>query len=235
MGDALRQALLAARDAHHSKNHPFIEKWASGELTKAQTAVYVTQHYHYVSDFISWIMYIAAQTPEREVKRYLLANLAEEEDPRDTHMDMLLDYAGACGLSRDAVIKSRILPWTEALRDWGWRTAYQEPWQVALAGFLVGLESQPPDIYARIMPALSNHYGWPEEAREVRFFRTHIEADQIHGARGLELLDRYCDRPELQEQAVQCVRAAARKRWEHMNGIYWHALYGRDDSTPPFP
>jgi len=138
-------------------------------------------------------------------------------------------------VSRDAVIKSKVLPWTEALRDWGWRTAYHEPWQVALAGFLVGLESQPPEIYARIVPALAAHYGWPEGTRAVRFFAIHIEADAVHGARGLEILERHCDSSELQERAVQCVRVAARKRWEHMNGIYWHALHSRDDSTPPFP
>jgi pyrroloquinoline-quinone synthase len=235
MGDAFRKALLEARDETHSRAHPFIDKWASGELTRPQTAVYVTQHYHYVSEFLSWIAYVASQTPEREVRRHLLMNLAEEEDPQDTHMDMLFDYAEACGVSRDAVLKAKILPWTEALRDWGWRTAYREPWQVALAGFLVGLESQPPDIYSRIVPALAKHYGWPEGTRAVRFFRTHIEADTVHGARGLDILASYCDHPALQEQAIQCVGVAARKRWEHMNGIYWYALHGREDTTPPFP
>ena len=230
-----RQQLIEARDEWHSKNHPFIDKWVNGELTKAQTAVYVVQHYHFVTDFLDWMAYIASKAPARDVKHHLLANLAEEEDPGDSHLDMLFDYAGACGVSRDAFLKSKVLPWTEALKDWGWRTAYQAPWQVALAGFLIGLESQPPDIYKRIVPALAKHYGWPEGTREVRFFATHIGADMVHSQRGFEIVERYCESPALQAEAVQAARIASRKRWNHMNGIYWHALHGREDDTPPFP
>lgn len=235
MTTEFRQQLIAARDESHSKNHPFIDKWASGKLSKAQTAVYVVQHYHFVTDFLDWMAYLASQIPMRDVKRHLLTNLAEEEDPEDRHIDMLLDYAGACGVSRDAMLKSKVLPWTQALRDWGWRVAYQAPWQVALAGFLIGLESQPPDIYRRIVPAFARHYGWPEGSREVRFFATHIGADMVHSQRGFEVVETYCDTEALRGEAIRLVRTASGKRWNHMNGIYWYALHGREDDTPPFP
>jgi pyrroloquinoline quinone (PQQ) biosynthesis protein C len=230
-----REQLLAARDERHSRNHPFVDKFARGELTKAQTAVYLVQHHHYVSAFFDWILYAASKTTSREAKLYLLQNLSEEEDPRDSHTTMLFDYLAACGVSETEARATPILFWTNAIRDWGWRTVLFEPWPVALAGFLVGLESQPPGINERIVPALEQHYGWPRGTHAIRFFEHHIEADVVHAARGLEIVEAHCDTQELRDRAIACVRAAVYQRWEYMNGVYWKALHGRDDTTPPFP
>jgi pyrroloquinoline-quinone synthase len=233
MANTFRQQLMAARDEHHSKNHPYIDLWAQGKLTKPQLAVYVEQHYHFVSDYLNWMLYIAAVTPQRDVKQFMLENFTEEENPENRHIDMLFDFAAACGTAKESFLATAVLPNTQALRDWGWRQVYEKPWQVAVAGMFIGLESQPPDIYRRIVPAFSTHYGWPIDAREVRFFAEHIEADTIHGARGFAIVEKYCDTPELQQQATAQVEQAAILRWRHMNGIYWNALHGRFDDTPP--
>jgi pyrroloquinoline-quinone synthase len=233
MAKTFREQLMAARDAHHSKQHPYIDLWAKGNLTKAQMAVYAVQHYHFVSDYLNWMLYIAALTPQREVKEFMLENFTEEEDPDNRHIDMLFDFAAACGMPKAAFLATPILPNTQALTDWGWRQVYEKPWQVSVAGMFIGLESQPPDIYSRIVPALAKHYGWPEGAREVRFFAEHIAADTLHGARGLGIVEKYCEAPDIQQQAVAQVKQAAIMRWRHMNGIYWNALDGRVDDTPP--
>jgi pyrroloquinoline-quinone synthase len=233
MAKTFREQLTAARDAQHSKNHPFIDLWAQGKLTKPQMAVYVVQHYHFVSDYLNWMLYVAALTPQRDVKAFLLENFIEEEDPDNRHIDMLFDFAAACGKPKEQFLATPVLPNTQALKDWGWRQVYEKPWQVAIAGMFIGLESQPPDIYQRLVPAFSNFYGWREGAREVRFFAEHIEADTVHGARGFAIVEQYCDAAELQQQAVTQVKTATIMRWRHMNGIYWNALQGRYDDTPP--
>ena len=233
MAKTFREQLIAARDAHHSKNHPFIDLWAHGKLTKPQMAVYVIQHYYFVSDYLNWMLYVAALTPHRDVKEFLLENFTEEEDPENRHIDMLFDFAAACGTSREQFLATPVLPNTQALKDWGWRQVYEKPWPVAIAGMFIGLESQPPDIYHRIVPAFAKSYGWPEGTREVRFFAEHIEADTMHGARGFAMVEKYCDSPDLQQQAIAQVKQAAVMRWRHMNGIYWNALHGRFDDTPP--
>lgn len=233
MAKTFREQLISARDEHHSKNHPYIDLWATGKLTKPQMAVYVVQHYHFVSDYLNWMLYIAARTPHRDVKEFMLENFTEEEDPQNRHIDMLFDFAAACGTSKAQFLATAVLPNTQALRDWGWRQVYEQPWQVAVAGMFIGLESQPPDIYRRVVPACSQHYGWSEGAREVRFFAEHIEADTVHGARGFAIVEKYCDAPQMQQQAIAQVKQAAIMRWRHMNGIYWNALHGRFDDTPP--
>ena len=53
MAKMFRERLSAARDAHYSRNHPYTDVRANGRLTKARMAVYVIQHYHFVSDYLN--------------------------------------------------------------------------------------------------------------------------------------------------------------------------------------
>ena len=232
MGATFHDELVARRDKRHSKNHPFFEMWARGDLTKEQTAFYCIQHYHFVSEYLNWMAYEASQIPHRDVKLYLFENLGDEENPEDRHLDMLTDYVVTCGLKRESVEQAQVLPGTEGLQNWGWRLVYQRPWQIALTAMFIGLESQFMDICRKIVPALHKHYGYPPGAREIRFFEEHIGADEIHAAKGFAIVEKYCSTPELQQQAVRVVEEATLRRWRYMNGIYWFALHGKDDDTP---
>ena len=226
------ERLREARDASHSKDHPFFRKWARGELTKRQMGYYLVMHYHFVTQYLNWLAHIWAHCPVDEVRQQILLNLMEEEDPTDRHMTMILDFCRACDYTTAEVTSASLLPCTEALNDWGWRVVYQRPWPVALTGLTIGLESQPPDIYPPLVESFPTHYGWHLDDRAVRFFAGHIEADTTHSARGFRIAEHYCDTPALQEEAIALVAAGSKKRWHHMNGIYWYALYGREDDTP---
>ena len=75
------EQLRQARDATHSKNHPYFRKWAQGELTKKQMGFYLVMHYHFVTEYLNWLAHLWAHCPVEEVKRHILENLSEEEDP----------------------------------------------------------------------------------------------------------------------------------------------------------
>jgi pyrroloquinoline quinone (PQQ) biosynthesis protein C len=232
MANDFHDRLVAARDEKASKNHPFFELWARGKLSKEQTALYCIQHYHYVGDYLNWLAYEASQIPRRDVKAYLFENLGDEENPDDRHLDMLKDYVAVSGLRREDVETGVVLPGTEALQNWGWRLVTQTPWQAAVAGMFIGLESQFLDICKKVVPALHEHYGYRPGAREIRFFEEHLTADEIHGSKGFAIVEKYCDTPELQTLALKAVEDAAIRRWRFMNGIYWYALQGKVDDTP---
>jgi pyrroloquinoline-quinone synthase len=224
--------LVAARDKRHSKNHPFFELWAQGKLTREQTACYCAQHFHYVVEYLNWMAYEASQIPQRDVKAYLFENLGDEENPDDRHLDMLKDYVAACGVNPGSVEGSIVLSGTDQLQNWGWRLVYQKPWQAALAGMFIGLESQFLDICKKIVPALHQYYGYKPGAREIRFFEEHIHADEVHGSKGFAIVEKYADTPELQALALKTVEEATIRRWRYMNGIYWYALQGKEEDTP---
>jgi len=232
MSASFHEQLTATRDKKHSKDHPFFELWAQGRLTKGQTACYCAQHYHYVCEYLNWLAYEASQIPHRDVKAYLLENLGDEENPDDRHLDMLKDYVAASGVDRESVESSIVLSGTDALQSWGWRMVYQQPWQAAVAGMFIGLESQFLDICRKLVPALHKHYGYQPRAREIRFFEEHIHADEIHGAKGFAIVEKYCDTPELKALALKAVEDATIRRWRYMNSVYWYALHGKEDDTP---
>ena len=60
----------------------------------------------------------------------------------------------------------------------------------------MGLESQVPGIYQRNLPPLKTLYGFSDH--EVEFFAIHIEADEVHGERGYQIVERHSTTPDKQ-------------------------------------
>src|SRR5213076_887643 len=110
-----------------------------------------------------------------------------------------------CGVSRAEVETARQLPTTRGLTAWCYEMSHR-PFHIAAAGLLVGLESQVPGIYKRNLPPLKTHYGFTDH--EVEFFAIHIEADEVHGERGYQIVELHSDTPERRAQALEQVRQA---------------------------
>lgn len=91
-------------------------------------------------------------------------------------------------------------------------------WVVASAALIVGLESQVPEIYRRQYPALIEKYGFTED--EAEFFELHISSDEVHGARGYEIVLNYANTPELQQECLEAVRDAADMRVAYTKALY---------------
>ncbi len=211
-----RSQLEAAVRAKHSRLNPFTEKWVKGELTRSQLGAWACQHYQYVSNFPRWCATVYGDCPDPEARDFLLENIVEEESGTK-HTDLLIRFAEACGVSRGEVENARQLPTTRGLTAWGYEMSRQ-PFHIAAAGLLVGLESQVPGIYSRNLPPLKTHYGFTDH--EVEFFAIHIVADEVHGERGYQIVEKHCTTPERQTQALEAVRQATEMRWQYMTGVY---------------
>ena len=211
-----RTELENAVNARHSRLNPFTEKWVNGELTRGQLGSWAKQHYQYVSQFARWCATVYGDCPDSDARDFLLENIIEEE-AGTKHVDLLIRFAEACGVSRAQVEGTAQLPTTRALTAWCYETAHR-PFTEAAAGLLVGLESQVPGIYRRNLPPLKSLYGFTD--REGEFFAIHIEADEIHGERGYEIVETYSTTPEMRRHAVEAVRQATEMRWQYMSGLY---------------
>jgi pyrroloquinoline-quinone synthase len=75
-----------------------------------------------------------------------------------------------------------------------------------------------PGIYKRNLPPLTGKYGFSDH--EVEFFAIHIEADEVHGERGYQIVERHSDTPERRAQALEQVRQATEMRWQYMSGLH---------------
>ena len=213
---AFRAQLEGALGAKHSRLNPFTETWRKGELTREHLAGWVSQHVLYVSQFSRWCATMYGACPDPEARDFLLENIIEEESGVK-HVELLIRFAEACGLTRAELARTRQLPTTRALTAWCYETARQ-PFHIAAAGLLVGLESQVPGIYEKNIPALRNAYGFSEY--EIEYFTVHLETDTVHGARGYQVVERHATTPDKQAEAVEAVREAATLRWLYMNGLY---------------
>jgi len=227
MKSAFRQALEDAIKQRHSAVYPWSEAWTSGKLSRPLLGEWVKQHYHYVSHFSQWLGAVYANCPHQDVQSFLLENIAEEEGMVGQgdyaavhHSDLLLDFAEHCGKTRreilDAQENGELLPETLGLQSWCWRQS-QRPFVEALAGLIVGLESQVPAIYSKTTPPLLEKYGFTPE--EVTFFSLHIVADAEHGERGFEIVEKYAATPEQQATCVRLVREATSMRRLYLDGL----------------
>ena len=211
-----RTELENAVNSRHSRMNPFTEKWVTGGLTRDQLGQWVCQHYQYVGQFARWCAAVYAGCPESDARDFLLENIVEEESGVK-HVDLLIRFGEACGVTRAQVESTRQLPTTRALTAWCYETSVA-PFHIAAAGLLVGLESQVPGIYRRNLPPLKQHYGFSDH--EVEFFAIHIEADEIHGERGYQIVERHSNSQEKKAESLERVRQATEMRWQYMSGLH---------------
>ncbi len=221
--EAFRTALENAIKGKSANKAPFSIAWASGKLSRAHLARWAENHYHYVGPFADYLAYIYARTIDNgaftEAKDFLLSNMYEEEIGGDRHTDLLIRFAEACGTTRERVVDpDNMSPTTRGLQSWCYAVAMREDPVVAVAGLVVGLESQVPSIYRRQTPTLRSAYGFSDE--ELEFFDLHIVSDEIHGERGYQIVLQHANTPELQQRCLKICEIGAQMRLLYTTALY---------------
>jgi pyrroloquinoline-quinone synthase len=219
--DDFRTALENAIRGKSANKSPFSVAWASGKLSREHLSRWAENHYHYVGPFADYLAYIYARMPEThvEAKDFLLANMYEEEIGGDRHTDLLVRFGEACGTSRDRMSNpDNMSATTRGLQSWCYAVAMREDPIVAVAGLVVGLESQVPSIYRKQTPTLRDTYGFTDE--EVEFFDLHIVSDEIHGERGYQIVLEHARTVEMQQRCLKICEIGAQMRLLYTTGLY---------------
>jgi pyrroloquinoline-quinone synthase len=216
-----RTALETAIKGKSANTSPFSIAWAQGKLSRAHLARWAENHFHYVGPFASYLGYVYGRLPEEftEAKDFLLSNMYEEEIGGDRHTDLLIRFAEACGTTAERVKNpDNMSPTTRGLQSWCYSIAMREDPIVAIAGLVVGLESQVPSIYRRQLPTLREKYGFTEQ--EVEFFDIHIVSDEIHGERGYQIVLAHANTAELQQRCLKICEIGAEMRLLYTTALY---------------
>lgn len=196
--------------------HPFYEAWTEGRLPLGTLRDYARQYFHHVEAFPRAVSAVHSACPDRDGRRMLAENLAEEEGieaGKQDHASLWLMFA--CGLGEDegAVRTQQLNPETEALIATFRRLSRQS--YAAGLGALYAYESQFPGVASAKIEGLIDRYGISDEAT-LRFFRVHESADVEHSVVCRTLLDRL---PE--EERAEAVAAG-----EELAGALWNFLSG---------
>ena len=231
--DEFRATLKEAMTGREAKDASFSLAWSNGDLKREHFARWAENHYHYVGPFADYLAYIYANASatKSEAKDFLLQNMYEEELADIRHTDLLIQFAEACGTTRERVEDPRNMnPVTRGLQGWCYSVAMRSNWVVATAALIIGLESQVPDIYRRQYPPLIEKYGFTED--EAEFFELHITSDEVHGERGYEIVLNNADTPKLQQACIEAVRDAADMRFSYTKALYDYYVhdFGHADS-----
>lgn len=219
--DEFRTALENAIKGKSANKSPFSMAWAGGKLSRDHLSRWAENHYHYVGPFADYLGYIYARMPEQyvEAKDFLLANMYEEEIGGDRHTDLLIRFGEACGTTRERITDpENMSATTRGLQSWCYSVAMREDPIVAVAGLVVGLESQVPSIYRRQTPTLREVYGFNDE--EVEFFDLHIVSDEIHGERGYQIVLEHARTVEMQQRCLKICEVGAQMRLLYTTALY---------------
>jgi pyrroloquinoline-quinone synthase len=197
-------------------SHPFYQAWTEGRLPLDTLRAYARQYFHHVEAFPRAVSAVHSACPDRDGRRMLAENLAEEEGleaGKQDHATLWLMFACGLGESEDAVRAQELNPETEALIDI-FRKLSRRSYASGL-GALYAYESQFPAVASAKIEGLMNRYGIEDE-ETLRFFRVHEYADVEHSSVCQALLDRL---PE--DEKAEAIAAG-----EELAGALWNFLSG---------
>ena len=141
-----RSRLNTAIGRRHQANHPFIDKFARGEVKPEAVAGTITEIWYWISKLIPEALFSIAANGPQEVVEMEMENYGEELDPTNPHPALIQRFAKACGVSAEQLAAGRGLPTTEAWLRWSLNTCRTEHWIAAVAAVLIVVArlSRPP-------------------------------------------------------------------------------------------
>jgi pyrroloquinoline-quinone synthase len=197
--------------------HPFYQAWTDGSLPIDTLRAYARQYFHHVEAFPRAVSAVHSACPDRDGRRMLAENLAEEEGigaGKQDHAGLWLMFAAGLGESEGAVRAQQVNPETQALIDTFRRLSRQS--YAAGLGALYAYESQFPEVARAKIEGLVDRYGIADEPT-LRFFRVHEDADVEHSSVCRALLDRLPDAQK--EEAVAAGEELAGALWNFLSGV----------------
>jgi pyrroloquinoline-quinone synthase len=198
-------------------SHPFYQAWTEGRLPLDTLRAYARQYFHHVEAFPRAVSAVHSACPDRDGRRMLAENLAEEEGieaGKQDHASLWLMFA--CGLGEDeqAIRAEQLNPETHALID-TFRRLSRRSYASGL-GALYAYESQFPGVASAKIEGLIERYAIRDE-ETLRFFRVHESADVEHSQVCRALLDRLPANER--EEAVAAGEELAQALWNFLSGV----------------
>ena len=211
------QAIDAKVAARAMLSHPFYQAWTEGRLPIETLMDYARQYFHHVEALPRAVSAVHSACADRDGRRMLAENLAEEEGlekGKQDHATLWLMFACGLGESQEAVRSQALNPETQALID-TFRKLSRQSYAAGL-GALYAYESQFPGVAHAKIEGLIDRYGISDDAT-LGFFRVHESADVEHSAVCRGLLDRL---PEDQrDEAIAAGEELAGALWNFLSGV----------------
>jgi pyrroloquinoline-quinone synthase len=174
--------------------------------TKYTIMGYVTEHYHFLKQWVRSCAYIIARTDIFDVQKYEVDNISEEyfgKDGNPAHVDLLLQMGESVGLKRETVVSTTPLKKTEVAINYWEQVCSSEHWLDAMVS-MHSLEL----IADRNVKQYGAKYSYfrPEileggiTRESSQFLRAGYEADQYHAGDALNLVEYYAKKLKMERE-----------------------------------
>ena len=218
MTDVRTSASIDSKVAERAMlKHPFYQAWTEGRLPLDTLRSYARQYFHHVEAFPRAVSAVHSACPDRDGRRMLAENLAEEEGiekGKQDHATLWLMFASGLGESEEAVRVQELNPETSALIE-TFRRLSRKSYASGL-GALYAYESQFPDVAKAKIEGLVDRYGISDE-KTLRFFSVHETADVEHSSVCAGLLDRLPGKER--QEAILAGEELAGALWNFLSGV----------------
>lgn len=200
----------------HLLKHPFYRAWTAGKLPLEALGDYVSQYYHHVAAFPTYLSALHSQTDDMTIRRHILNNLVDEETGSPNHPELWMTFAERLGVACEQVESAELWPETRALIQ-GFRKQCSENGTPAGLSALYAYESQIPAVSESKIQGLRKFYGF-DDPEGYRYFSVHIEADQEHSRVERQLLAG-CVTPQNYESCFHAVHEVLDRLWSLLSGV----------------
>jgi pyrroloquinoline-quinone synthase len=195
--------------------HPFYQDWQAGKLSREALQLYAAQYYRHVEAFPKHLHILAART-EGALRKTVLENLAEEENPASPHPKLWRDFAAAVGVGEDDITCCPALPGTQAVVGKFREICCERPVAEAVAA-LYAYEAQVPEIATTKIEGLKKFYG-VDRPEALAYFTVHEEADKAHRAAWRSWLEENTDGNE--DEIMATAKQALNVLWGALDAVH---------------
>lgn len=215
--DRVEKELTDVMNEQWVEDSPFIQDFVAGRIERDKLARFAASYCFQVEQFKRCVAAVYAAAEPRDVRELMLENLLEEHgegDPARDHTQLVARFGRALGADLPAPFDVEPI---EESRQWVDRILQicrDEHFVVGLAALSFGIEAR-----TRTMAFLGQIYQerYGIAPADLEFFWMHVEADEEHAGRAIQVLRRYCTSEELLE----------RSKWAVRQVLESHAIAGR--------
>lgn len=241
--DEFQEAILDLLQELRWDTPTYLEQFNKQHMNRKGALVYAVEHCVFAANFPRWLVNIAGNCPELEVRKYLIENAYVEEvkDPTIVtgHYESLVDFAVALGADRDFVYSHRGAPITQmriVFCEW---VSRQKPWLEAFAAIAGNEVARGKAMIKRVGErARTSRDNWKALKLDEKALAHWDAADAAdssedgHGDAPLGILKKYGVTREQQDACLQAMRdrQMVNRMWSDQVGIWCFEASGL---TPP--
>ena len=204
--DRVEKELADVTNSVTFEARPFIQDFAQGKVPKENLARFAASYCFQVDNFKRFVAQVYANAEPRDVRELMLENLWEEHgegDPARDHTALVAKFARALGADIEDIYSVEPIPESREWIDRILRVCREEDFVVGLAAISFGIEFRTQTM-AFLGQIYRDQYGLSED--ELEFFFLHLEADEEHAGRAIDLVRKYCTTEETLERCKQGVQ-----------------------------